>query len=61
MQNGNYCELCLVVNEFYYTFASEYIFCIKLVMDNVAIYKNRCVQDIERLVIIIRDNNLEKR
>ena len=40
MQNGNYCELCLVVIGFYYTFASEYIFYIKLVMDNVAIYNN---------------------
>ena len=39
MQNGNYCEFCLVVNRFYITFASEYIFYVKLVMDNVAIYK----------------------
>ena len=39
MQNGNYCDFCLAVNGFYITFASEYIFYIKLVMDNVAIYK----------------------
>ena len=39
IQNDNYCDLCLVVSGFYVTFASEYIFYIKLVMDNVAIYK----------------------
>lgn len=39
MQNGNYCDFCLAVSGFYITFASEYIFYIKLVMDNVAIYK----------------------
>ncbi len=39
MQNGSYCEFCLVVNGFHITFASEYIFYVKLVMDNVAIYK----------------------
>ena len=39
MQNGNYCDFCLVVNGFYITFASEYIFYVKLVMDNVVIYK----------------------
>ena len=47
MQNDNYCDLCLVVSGFYVTFASEYIFYIKLVMDNVAIYK-RCIRDNER-------------
>lgn len=30
---------CLVIIGFYITFASEYIFYIKLVMDNVALYK----------------------
>ena len=39
MQNINYSDFCLVVIGFYITFASEYIFYIKLVMDNVAIYK----------------------
>lgn len=39
MQNNNYCDFCLAVSGFYITFASEYIFYIKLVMDNVAIYK----------------------
>ena len=29
MQNGNYCDFCLVVSGFYITFASEYIFYIK--------------------------------
>ena len=44
MPNGNYCEFCLAVNGFYITFASEYIFYIKLVMDNVAIYKTKVSQ-----------------
>ena len=39
MQNINYSDFCLVVIGFYITFASEYIFYIKLVLDNVAIYK----------------------
>ena len=39
MQNNNYCDLCLVISGFCITFASEYIFYIKLVMDNVAVYK----------------------
>ena len=30
MQNFNYEEFCLAVNRIYYTFASEYIFYIKL-------------------------------
>lgn len=47
MQNGNYCEFCLVVNGFYITFASEYIFYIKLVKDNWQ-YIKRCIQDKER-------------
>lgn len=29
-----YLNFCLAVNEFYYTFATEYIFYIKLVKDN---------------------------
>ena len=57
MQNNNYCDFCLVVSGFYITFASEYIFYIKLVMDNMAVYKyiniKRCIPDIERRVIII--------
>ena len=62
MQNGNYCDLCLVVSGFYITFASEYIFYIKLVMDNVAIYKIG-VFKIKRgkETSIIRDNNYKKR
>ena len=40
MQNSNYCDFCLVVSRIYHTFASEYIFYIKLVMDNVVIYNN---------------------
>lgn len=47
MQNGNYCDFCLVVNGFYITFASEYIFYIKLVKDNW-LYIKRCIQDKER-------------
>lgn len=39
MQNNNYCDLCLAISGFCITFASEYIFYIKLVMDNVAVYK----------------------
>ena len=55
MQNGNYCDFCLAVNGFYITFASEYIFYIKLVMDNVAIYKYKRVYSRyrERRVMII--------
>ena len=55
MQNGNYCEFCLAVNGFYITFASEYIFYIKLVMDNVAVYKYKRVYSRyrERRVMII--------
>ena len=30
MQNSNYCDFGLAVNRIYYTFASEYIFYIKL-------------------------------
>lgn len=30
MQNSNYCDFCLVVSRIYHTFASEYIFYIKL-------------------------------
>ena len=47
MQNGNYCDFCLAVSGFYITFASEYIFYIKLVMDNW-LYIKRCIQDKER-------------
>ena len=54
MQNGNYCDFCLAVSGFYITFASEYIFYIKLVMDNVAIYKIGVFK-------IKRDNNYKKR
>ena len=47
----------MVVGGFYITFASEYIFYIKLVMDNMAVYKyiniKRCIPDIERRVMII--------
>ena len=39
MQNNNYYDLCLAISGFCITFASEYIFYIKLVMDNVAVYK----------------------
>ena len=55
MQNGNYCDFCLVVSGFYITFASEYIFYIKLVMDNVAVYKYKRVYSRyrERRVMII--------
>lgn len=55
MQNGNYCVFCLAVSGFYITFASEYIFYIKIVMDNVAIYKYKEVYSryIERRVMII--------
>ena len=57
MQNINYSDFCLVVIGFYITFASEYIFYIKLVMDNMAVYKyiniKRCIPDIERRVMII--------
>ena len=57
MQNSNYCDFCLAVNGFCITFASEYIFYIKLVMDNMAVYKyiniKRCIPDIERRVMII--------
>ena len=55
MQNGNYCEFCLAANGFYITFASEYIFYVKLVMDNVAVYKYKRVysRDRERRVMII--------
>ena len=55
MQNGNYCDFCLVVSGFYITFASEYIFYIKLVMDNVAVYKYKKVYSRyrERRVMII--------
>ena len=55
MQNGNYCDFCLAVSGFYITFASEYIFYIKLVMDNVAVYKYKRVYSRyrERRVMII--------
>ena len=55
MQNGNYCDFCLVVSGFYITFASEYIFYIKLVMDNVAVYKYKRLYSRyrERRVMII--------
>ena len=55
MQNNNYCDFCLVVSGFYITFASEYIFYVKLVMDNVAIYKYKEVYSRyrERRVMII--------
>ena len=55
MQNNNYCDFCLVVSGFYITFASEYIFYIKLVMDNVAVYKYKRVYSRyrERRVMII--------
>ena len=55
MQNGNYCDFCLAVSGFYITFASEYIFYIKLVMDNVAVYKYKKVYSRyrERRVMII--------
>ena len=46
MQNNNYCDLCLVVSGFYIIFASEYIFYIKLVMDNVREF-NKQVQNYE--------------
>ena len=61
MQNGNYCEFCLVVNGFYITFASEYIFYVKLVMDSVVIYKIG-VFKIKRgkETSIIRDNNIRR-
>ena len=55
MQNINYSDFCLVVIGFYITFASEYIFYIKLVMDNVAVYKYKRVYSRyrERRVMII--------
>ena len=55
MQNNNYCDFCLVVSGFYITFASEYIFYIKIVIDNVAIYKYKEVYSRyrERRVMII--------
>ena len=61
MQNGNYCDLCLAVNGFCITFASEYIFYVKLVMDNVVIYKIG-VFKIKRgkETSIIRDNNIRR-
>ena len=62
MQNSNYCDFCLAVNGFYITFASEYIFYVKLVMDNVVIYKIGIFK-IKRgkETSIIRDNNYKKR
>ena len=57
MKKRNFGVFCLVVGGFYITFASEYIFYIKLVMDNMAVYKyiniKRCIPDIERRVMII--------
>ena len=55
MQNGNYCDFCLAVSGFYIIFSSEYIFYIKLVMDNVAVYKYKKVYSRyrERRVMII--------
>ena len=62
MQNNNYCDLCLVVSGFYIIFASEYIFYIKLVMDNVAIYKIGVFKTKRgKETSIIRDNNYKKR
>lgn len=52
MKKRNFEVFCLVVGGLYITFASEYIFYIKLVMDNMAVYKyiniKRCIPDIER-------------
>ena len=61
MQNGNYCDFCLAVNGFNITFASEYIFYVKLVMDSVVIYKIG-VFKIKRgkETSIIRDNNIRR-
>ena len=61
MQNGNYCDFCLAVNGFIITFASEYIFYVKLVMDSVVIYKIG-VFKIKRgkETSIIRDNNIRR-
>ena len=62
MQNGNYCDFCLAVSGFYITFASGYIFYIKLVMDNVAIYKIGVFKTKRgKEMSIIRDNNYKKR
>ena len=51
----------MAVNGFYITFASEYIFYVKLVMDSVVIYKIG-VFKIKRgkETSIIRDNNIRR-
>lgn len=49
MKKRNFEVFYLVVSGFYITFASEYIFYVKLVMDNVAVYKYKKVySNIER-------------
>ena len=55
MKKRNFGVFCLAVIGFYITFASEYIFYIKLVMDNVAVYKYKRVYSRyrERRVMII--------